>query len=331
MYSYLMLTLFIFSGLSCYCQVDTTIYYNNQGITCARLNSTWHRNIHFIDAELSIGTATVFYNNGNIKRSKGNYIKDATGIYPYGRFVNYYHNGKTESTGSYDYDFAKRIKGARVGRWMEFYDNALQKCEFNYDSLVNDSYREVVLNAWDSTGIGTLTDGNGYRIYEEISPPQYLQSTVVNIKANYKNGLLEGTLTGSYIDGNKLYCTEQYSAGKLLDGISYDLSGKSYSYSVLSENPKFPGGDAQLMTFLQRNIKYPDYERDNNIQGKVLLRFVVDSNGDVSDIQIIRHVSKGLDEEALRVVKHLPSFKPGIHRGQTVNVYFNLPIVYRLQ
>ena len=102
-------------------------------------------------------------------------------------------------------------------------------------------------------------------------------------------------------------------------------------FTFVEQNPQFPGGDGELMKFLQKNIQYPQMERDNDIQGKVLLRFVVMEDGSVSDVQVIRAVSPGLDKEAVRVVKMLPKFAPGKQQGKPVRVYFNLPVVFRLQ
>ena len=72
-------------------------------------------------------------------------------------------------------------------------------------------------------------------------------------------------------------------------------------------------------------------ERDNDIQGKVLLRFVVMEDGSVQDVNVVRSVSSGLDKEAVRVVRTLPKFKPGKQQGKAVRVYFNLPVVFKLQ
>jgi TonB family protein len=101
-------------------------------------------------------------------------------------------------------------------------------------------------------------------------------------------------------------------------------------FTFVEQNPEFPGGDAALMAFLATHIKYPVMERDNDIQGKVLLRFAVDEEGAVGDINIVRGVSPGLDSEAVRLVKLLPKFKPGLQQGKPVKVYFNLPVGFRL-
>jgi TonB family protein len=102
-------------------------------------------------------------------------------------------------------------------------------------------------------------------------------------------------------------------------------------YTFVEQNPQFPGGDGELMKFLQRNIKYPKRARRLRIEGKVLLRFIVDETGAVTDVMVARSVDKDLDAEAVRVVKLLPNFTPGHQQGKPVRVYFNLPIVFRLQ
>lgn len=76
--------------------------------------------------------------------------------------------------------------------------------------------------------------------------------------------------------------------------------------------PEYPGGDMELIRFLNRNVHYPQYEMDNDIQGKVMTRFVVMEDGSVDSVTVVRGVSPGLDAEAVRVVRLLPKFKPGM-------------------
>jgi protein TonB len=102
-------------------------------------------------------------------------------------------------------------------------------------------------------------------------------------------------------------------------------------FTFVEQMPEFPGGELELMKFLQKNIQYPQMERDNDIQGKVLLRFVVSEEGAVGDVSVLRGVSPGIDKEAVRVVKSLPKFKPGKQQGKSVKVYYNLPVMFKLQ
>lgn len=101
-------------------------------------------------------------------------------------------------------------------------------------------------------------------------------------------------------------------------------------YQVVENQPEFPGGMNQLYVYLQKNVKYPIYAHDHNIQGRVFINFVIEADGTVSNAKVIRGVHKELDEEALRVVKKMPKWKPGIQRGKPVRVSFNLPIKFSL-
>jgi TonB family protein len=94
--------------------------------------------------------------------------------------------------------------------------------------------------------------------------------------------------------------------------------------------PEFPGGMAGWDKYLQKNMKYPPIARKNNITGRVIVAFVVEKNGDLSDIKVIRSIGGGCDEEAVRVLKTAPSWKPGIQNGRPVRVAYTMPIFFQL-
>lgn len=102
-------------------------------------------------------------------------------------------------------------------------------------------------------------------------------------------------------------------------------------YESVEEMPQFPGGQEALMYFLQNNVKYPENAAKNNIQGRVMVQFVVNENGEVSDVTVARSVNDELDAEAIRVAKMLPRFEPGRINGKAVAVNYTLPIVFMLQ
>lgn len=101
-------------------------------------------------------------------------------------------------------------------------------------------------------------------------------------------------------------------------------------FAVVEEKPIFPGGDAALLQFIRDNTRYPPIAKENGIQGRVFVQFVIDVNGKVTNVQIARGVDPYLDQEALRVVRLLPDWKPGRQRGQNVPVSFIVPINFRL-
>lgn len=94
--------------------------------------------------------------------------------------------------------------------------------------------------------------------------------------------------------------------------------------------PAFPGGDQALQAYLQKNIRYPAAARENGIEGTVVLQFVVNTDGSISDIKPLREVGGGATEEAIRVVKSMPKWTPGNNNGVNVPVYFNLPVTFQL-
>jgi TonB family protein len=98
-----------------------------------------------------------------------------------------------------------------------------------------------------------------------------------------------------------------------------------------TRGPQYPGGEAALIKFIQKNTQYPDLERENDIHGIVVVRFVIDEQGNLSKIHIEKGVSKGIDAEALRVIKLFPKYKPGMLHGQPVKVALVLPISFNLQ
>lgn len=101
-------------------------------------------------------------------------------------------------------------------------------------------------------------------------------------------------------------------------------------YVIVDEIPEFPGGVAKMNEYLSNSIIYPEYAVNNNIEGKVVLEFVVDIDGAITDIKIKQTVHESLDNEALRIVKSMPKWKPGKNDGKFVRVKYTLPINFRL-
>lgn len=102
-------------------------------------------------------------------------------------------------------------------------------------------------------------------------------------------------------------------------------------FDIVEQMPTFPGGDAALMSWLSKNIKYPAIAEENGVQGRVIVRFVVGKDGSISQVQVVRSVDPSLDKEAMRVVKAMPKWIPGKQNGQAVRVWFTLPVTFQLQ
>jgi protein TonB len=102
-------------------------------------------------------------------------------------------------------------------------------------------------------------------------------------------------------------------------------------FQIVEEMPAFPGGEAKLMEYVGKNIKYPQIARETGIQGRVFIGFVVEPDGSVSNVKLLRGIGGGCDEEAMRVVKSMPKWKPGKQRGKAVRVSYQIPVFFKLQ
>ena len=102
-------------------------------------------------------------------------------------------------------------------------------------------------------------------------------------------------------------------------------------FQVVEEMPEFPGGMLECMKFLGKNIKYPPQAKENGIQGRVIVTFVIMKDGSITNANVVRGVDPLLDKEALRVVNLMPKWKPGKQRGKAVNVKYTIPVMFRLQ
>jgi protein TonB len=106
---------------------------------------------------------------------------------------------------------------------------------------------------------------------------------------------------------------------------------KEEIFHHVEQMPVFPGGEKELLKWLGENINYPTIAQEQGIQGKVFLRFVVRPDGSVDDVQVVKSLEPSCDKEAVRAVKKMPKWVPGRQNGNAVNVYYSLPVTFRLQ
>ena len=102
-------------------------------------------------------------------------------------------------------------------------------------------------------------------------------------------------------------------------------------FIVVEEPPMYPGGDAAILAYIGQNVVYPERAKENNVQGRVLLRFVVTSRGNIGEVQVLRGVDPLLDAEAMRVVRTIEGFRPGRQGGVAVPVWYQVPITFQLR
>jgi protein TonB len=109
------------------------------------------------------------------------------------------------------------------------------------------------------------------------------------------------------------------------------LPAEDKIFIAVEESPEYPGGIPELMNYISQNLKYPSEAVLNNIQGKVILKFVVNADGSVDRVELLRSIDPLLDNEAIRVVSSLPRFKPGKQGGVPVRVWFSIPFSFKLR
>jgi len=102
-------------------------------------------------------------------------------------------------------------------------------------------------------------------------------------------------------------------------------------FDVVEQMPSFPGGPSALMQYLNSNIKYPVVAEENGVQGRVVCTFVVEKDGSITDVRVVKSVDPSLDKEAVRVVKGMPKWIPGKQNGSAVRVKYTVPVTFRLQ
>lgn len=101
-------------------------------------------------------------------------------------------------------------------------------------------------------------------------------------------------------------------------------------FDVVEQPPSFPGGQAALMSYLSKSVKYPEEALKDNVQGRVIVGFIVEKDGSVSNAKIIRSVDSALDKEAIRIVMSMPKWTPGRQNGRNVRTKYNVPVNFKL-
>ncbi|MCQ2301962.1 MAG: energy transducer TonB [Bacteroidales bacterium] len=102
-------------------------------------------------------------------------------------------------------------------------------------------------------------------------------------------------------------------------------------FQIVEEMPEYPGGEKKLLEYVGKSVKYPQIARESGIQGRVFVNFVIEPDGSVSNVKVLRGIGGGCDEEAMRVIKSMAKWKPGKQRGKAVRVSYTLPVNFKLQ
>lgn len=174
---------------------------------------------------------------------------------------------------------------------------------------------EEILNTMKATEIAIADDEE---VVEEIKSQDELQESTTAIgSTNFDQGTDDINVVREYKEEVIVEEKAPVEENKVFESVE--------------QMPQFPGGDAELLKYISTHIKYPTMAAENNIQGRVVVQFVVTKTGSIGEVRVLRPRDPDLDKEAVRVVKTLPNFIPGKMNGQPVNVWYTLPVMFKLQ
>jgi protein TonB len=196
--------------------------------------------------------------------------------------------------------------------WLAFEHKSYDKRQID-ESLLN---REIVLDE----EMVEITKQEEQKPQPVEAPQQTTQLEIVDDDVE-----TEDLNINAEVEQNEVI--EEYVAPEVVE----EEVSETEIFQIVEEMPSFPGGEGKLMEYVAKNIKYPQIARETGIQGRVFVGFVVEPDGSISNVKLLRGIGGGCDEEAMRVIKSLPKWKPGKQRGKPVRVSYQIPVFFKLQ
>lgn len=292
---------------------DTAAYYmyNNGKMAESKEAADFVRVLLPPDSTVDKGLITVndVFKDGKRKAIAHTYINSPfveNGLQ--GAYIEYFHNGHRKYIRTYD-------NGNLTGECLSYFPNGKLYSVIDYTD--NGPYLKQCV---DSTGKILAEEGNGTWIKTNFDFEYIAQGPV-------KDGHEDGEWVGTINEGK----TEKavYQNGKLISGPDFDNTMPQV-FTAVDVQPQFPGGDVAFGKFLGRTIRYPASAYKNNVQGRVIITFVVEKDGTLSNIKVLRGIGSGCDEEAMRAFKASPPWLPGMQKGKPVRVQFSMPVAFSL-
>lgn len=315
---FLTISCFLYLALS-FAQKKQNIYYlKDSGVEVSVKDSA-----DFIRIIQEPDSGSVFYNlleyykDGTIKRG-GKVSKYKPTLVYEETLVSYYRNGRKEEITGYS-------KGKPRGMNYCFYpDGKVKKTALNARIKISGEESTVtkVISYYDSTGNELIKNGTGfYRTFEQ--DPKIIE------EGNYLDSVKHGMWKGLFSKTNAKY-EEQYENGEFLSGVAINADGSSTSYSKVEEMPTYKGGIEKFLGYVARSYKYPIEAQRQRVSGKVIMSFVVEKDGRVTDVKVVKDIGYGTGEVAKEVIENSPKWIPGKQHGQPVRVHYTLPLVLQM-
>lgn len=312
-----------FLVINSFAQKKQNVYFlkDNGKYVTERDSADYTRIVQEPDSGSKLYNVVEYYPNGNPKM-----IAKSSAVDPIkleGQTISFYQNKNKKRVANYEngrlsgsvYDY---FPNGKIYRVVEHLPGPAPDAR---NPLVHPE--EIVHTVYDSTGVELVKDGNGrYQIY---NPDFKTIEEEGDLKGGKRNGTWKGTMSKS-----KNAYTEDYADGKFLKGTIIDANGSTKNYTVKEALPSFNGGTSAFGRYLSQNIRYPDRAKQNNVQGQVIVSFVIENDGRLTDIKILKNVSYDIDAEAYRVMNESPKWNPGLQHGVPVRVAYTMPINFSL-
>lgn len=268
----------------------------------------------FTDKKLTVkfGDFVYFDNDGNKKR-EGRYENDLeAGVW---RWI--HKNGVIASEGKY-------VGGKRVGLWIYKDEEGVKNRESNYvEGKLEGTYFE-----WSKAVL--ITDGSYSKDLKTGQWKVWYPSGALDSEGAYKGGERDGEWR-FYFESGKIAALEEYDKGVPTSVKWFNEDGSAaVPTDPLERDPDFSGGMKQMQQFLLEHLNYPEEARENGEQGVVYVQFYIEPDGSITDIRVVKGVSKSLDAEAIRVIEAMPKWLPAYNHNRAKRIKYTIPLTFRL-
>lgn len=305
----LLLSVTIFSGIS-YAQssTDKLIYLDSVRKETTKDNSKYYRIIKEYSSTRDSYEVIDFYNSGKIQMTGK--VSDKEYLTRFGEFLYYNEDGTKIWATHYE-------KSIPIGKHEEWYANGNKKLEGEY--LKNEKHKNFqgdlkIENYWHNDGKQLVINGEGY----------YYQSNISHkCEGKIKNGMKDGVWTGEN-QFPAFTFTENYEKGNLISGVSTDSQNNTHEYDEVFTAPKPRKGINHFYKYISKEMNIP--KEAENISGKMLLTFVIEYDGSVNELNVLKSLGELLDNEGIRIIKSYPDWKSGFSRGIPTKFLYSIPI-----
>ena len=318
---YFFLSLLLFS-LTGYAQKKQNIYFlKAERIVSSKDSADYIRIIQEPDSG-STNFLLFEYYLDNSKKRMGAVSKFESNLVFEGSVVSFYKTGKRKEVLVYE-------NGLPTGNAYYYYPNGRLQKTLVYSKeegmpvmlKFHNLIRYKVINYYDSTGVERIKDGTGY--VSEAEEDGLFQ------EGAYVEGVKDGIWKGKYLESGNSF-EEKYQKGTFIEGELLLQNGEKRQYAKMEEVPVFEGGMGRFFQYVAKTFEYSAEARKKGINGRIVVAFVVEKDGSLTDIKLLQDIGMGTGEEILRVMKGSPKWIPGTQRGIPVRVPYVLPITLNL-